>query len=129
MAQPSPLFRRVAVIGLGLIGGSLASAIRAHGLAQTVVGYDARADELALGVALGVIDQAADSLAQAVRGSDLVMLAVPVRAARSVLAEIRPVLGEDAILSDVGSTKASFVAGFDVFKRSVIDFHPLATAF
>ena len=73
-------------LGLGLIGGSLASAIRAHGLAQTVVGYDARADELALGVALGVIDQAADSLAQAVRGSDLVMLAVPVRAANSPIA-------------------------------------------
>lgn len=130
MAQPSPLFRRVAVIGLGLIGGSLASAIRAHGLAQTVVGYDARADELALGVALGVIDQAADSLAQAVRGSDLVMLAVPVRAARSVLVEIRPVLGEDAILSDVGSTKASFVADvesvFGELPPRVVPGHPIA---
>ncbi|OZB04601.1 MAG: hypothetical protein B7X58_14660, partial [Marinobacter sp. 34-60-7] len=123
-------FRQVAVIGLGLIGGSLASAIRKQGLAERVVGYDQRAEDLALGVELGVIDRAADSLEQAVAGSDLVVLAVPVRATRSVLETIRPVLEADAILTDVGSTKSSFTADveavFGEVSPRVIPGHPIA---
>lgn len=125
-----PLFRRVAIIGLGLIGGSLASAIRANRLAETVAGYDKRADELACGVELGVIDEAAGSLQQAVRGSDLVVLAVPVRAVRAVLTELKPFLEADAILSDVGSTKGSFVADveavFGCLPPRVVPGHPIA---
>ncbi len=124
------IFERVAIIGLGLIGGSLASAIRNHRLAKEVVGYDKRADELALGVQLGVIDQAARSIEEAVHGSDLVVLAVPVRATRAVLEAVKPALGADAILTDVGSTKSSFVADVEaVFgQRSprVIPGHPIA---
>ncbi len=125
-----PVFRRVAVIGLGLIGGSLASAIRKHGLAQTVTGYDQKAEDLAQGVDLGVIDEAAESLEQAVKGSDLVVLAVPVRATRTVLEQIRPWLAEDALLTDVGSTKSSFVADveavFGGLSPNVIPGHPIA---
>lgn len=125
-----PLFRRVAIIGLGLIGGSLASAIRANRLAETVAGYDKRPDELACGVELGVIDQAAGSIGQAVRGSDLVVLAVPVRAVRPVLSELKPSLEADAILSDVGSTKGSFVADveavFGCLPPRVVPGHPIA---
>ncbi len=126
---PSP-FKRVAVIGLGLIGGSLASAIRKHRLAQTVTGFDQRVEELALGVDLGIIDEASTSLQQAVSGSDLVILAVPVRATRAVLEQIRPWLAEDAVLSDVGSTKSSFVgdveAVFGEVSPRVIPGHPIA---
>ncbi|MBC7183220.1 MAG: prephenate dehydrogenase/arogenate dehydrogenase family protein, partial [Marinobacter sp.] len=102
MTHSEPLFKRVAVIGLGLIGGSLASAIRGHGLAGKVVGADKRSEELQLGKELGVIDEAASSVAEAVRGADLVVLAVPVRATRAVLEEVRTCLGPDAILTDVG---------------------------
>ncbi|GGC78875.1 bifunctional prephenate dehydrogenase/3-phosphoshikimate 1-carboxyvinyltransferase [Marinobacter halophilus] len=130
MADRLPPFRRVAIIGLGLIGGSLASAIRKHQLAGTVTGFDQRADELALGVSLGVIDEAAPSLEQAVKGSDLVVLAVPVRATREVLEQIRPWLGPEAVLSDVGSTKSSFVADVEVvfgeLSPRVIPGHPIA---
>ncbi len=126
---PSP-FKRVAVIGLGLIGGSLASAIRKHRLAQTVTGFDQRVEELALGVDLGIIDEASTSLQQAVSGSDLVILAVPVRATRAVLEQIRPWLAKDAVLSDVGSTKSSFVgdveAVFGEVSPRVIPGHPIA---
>jgi len=125
-----PLFKRVAIIGLGLIGGSLASAIRQNGLAGQVVGYDRRAEELTLGEELGVIDVAAEPLEQAVRGSDLVMLAVPVRATRAVLAELKPFLDKDTVLSDVGSTKSSFVADveavFGELSPHVIPGHPIA---
>src|SRR5690554_3846191 len=106
LAAPEPVFRRVAVIGLGLIGGSLASAMRKYRLAGTVVGFDRKAEDAALGVELGVIDEAAESVEQAVRGSDLIVLAVPVRATRAVLEQIQPFLSEDALLTDVGSTKS-----------------------
>ncbi|UDL03546.1 bifunctional prephenate dehydrogenase/3-phosphoshikimate 1-carboxyvinyltransferase [Marinobacter sp. CA1] len=126
----TPLFQRVAVIGLGLIGGSLAAAIRQHQLAAEVVAYDREADDLRAGVALGVIDTAEASVAAAVQGADLVVVAVPVRATEAVLAEIRPALSDQAILTDVGSTKASFVAAVEaVFGQlgpRVIPGHPIA---
>lgn len=130
MPRQEPLFHRVAVIGLGLIGGSLAKAVRQNGLAATVVGTDKRADELALGVELGVIDEAATTIAEAVTGSDLVILAVPVRATRTVLEEVKPHLSQGAVLTDVGSTKTSFVqdveAVFGALSPNVIPGHPIA---
>ncbi len=130
MPGSQPLFQRVAVIGLGLIGGSLARAIRENGLAVTVVGTDKRPEELALGKELGIIDEAAGSVAEAVAGSDLVVLAVPVKATRTVLEEIRPHLGSNAVLTDVGSTKTSFVNDvrevFGELPAKVIPGHPIA---
>lgn len=109
MQSREPLFQRVAIIGLGLIGGSLASAIRKHGLANEVVAADQRQEDLLLGLSQGVIDTVAQTTAEAVQGADLVVLAVPVQATRKVLEEIRPHLAGDAILTDVGSTKTGFV--------------------
>nr|WP_036192210.1 bifunctional prephenate dehydrogenase/3-phosphoshikimate 1-carboxyvinyltransferase [Marinobacter lipolyticus] len=130
MATTKPLFSRVAVIGLGLIGGSLAKAMRENGLAKTVVGTDKREDELSLGVELGVIDRAAGTIAEAVAGCELVILAVPVRATRTVLEELKCHLPADAILTDVGSTKTSFVedvrAVFGELSPRVIPGHPIA---
>ncbi|WP_417531237.1 bifunctional prephenate dehydrogenase/3-phosphoshikimate 1-carboxyvinyltransferase [Marinobacter lipolyticus] len=130
VATTKPLFSRVAVIGLGLIGGSLAKAMRENGLAKTVVGTDKREDELSLGVELGVIDRAAGTIAEAVAGCELVILAVPVRATRTVLEELKCHLPADAILTDVGSTKTSFVedvrAVFGELSPRVIPGHPIA---
>jgi 3-phosphoshikimate 1-carboxyvinyltransferase len=130
MPVAQPLFQRVAVIGLGLIGGSLAAALRENKLAEEVVGFDTRIDELALGVALGVIDSAAESAAQAVSGADLVVLAVPVKATQSVLREIQSVLSGNAIITDVGSTKSGFVndvrAVLGHLPATVIPGHPIA---
>ena len=130
MAIAEPAFKRMAVIGLGLIGGSLAKAVRVNRLAATVVGTDTREEELALGVELGVIDEAAASIADAVTGSDLVVLAVPVRATRDVLNAVKPYLSAGAVLTDVGSTKSSFVedvkAVFGEVSPTVIPGHPIA---
>lgn len=130
MPIAQPLFQRVAVIGLGLIGGSLAAALREKKLAEEVVGFDTRADELALGVELGVIDSAAESAAQAVSGADLVVLAVPVKAIQSVLREIQSSLKVDAVITDVGSTKSGFVndvrAVLGHLPATVIPGHPIA---
>ncbi len=123
------LFERMAVIGLGLIGGSLALAAKQSGLVREVVAADTSDDELARGRELGIIDQSA-SAAGAVTGADLVVIAVPVRATRSVLAEIRSALADQAVLTDVGSTKGSFVKAItDVFgdcPPRVIPGHPIA---
>jgi len=130
VAGNQPLFQRVAVIGLGLIGGSLACAIRHYRLAGWVVGFDQKPEDALLGARLGMIDQAAQSLEQAVCGSDLVVLAVPVRATREVLEQIRPWLADNAVLTDVGSTKSGFVADvkavFGNLPSRVIPGHPIA---
>ncbi len=130
MSEAQPLFKRVAIIGLGLIGGSLAAAIRRNGLADVVVGADKRPEEPELGKELGIIDEIAVSVREAVEGADLVVLAVPVKATRVVLEELRPWLGKDAILTDVCSTKTSFVddvtAVFGSLPANVIPGHPIA---
>lgn len=123
---------RVLVVGLGLIGGSFARALRSRGIVREVVGYDRNLDEAALGVRLGVIDRAADDLSEAVGEADLVMLAVPVKVMESVLAAIEPHLKPHTLLTDVGSTKANLVAAarsiFAVMPATFVPGHPIAGA-
>ncbi|SDX13619.1 bifunctional prephenate dehydrogenase/3-phosphoshikimate 1-carboxyvinyltransferase [Marinobacter mobilis] len=130
VTDPVPVFQRMAVIGLGLIGGSLAAAVRRGRLAETVVACDRRYEDAVLGQQLGVIDEAAQSIAEAVSGADLVVVAVPVRATESVLEQIKPHLSAHAVLTDVGSTKASFVAAveavFGELGPNIIPGHPIA---
>jgi prephenate dehydrogenase len=122
---------RLALIGVGLIGGSAAAAFRAAGQVSQVVGFDANAEAARQGVALGVLDRVAASVAEAVRAADLVLLAVPVGAMRSVLGEVAATAATTAVISDVGSTKGSVIeaaraelAG-SAFRRFV-PAHPIA---
>lgn len=123
------LFRRVAVIGLGLIGGSLALAAKNSGRVGEVLAADRSEDELALGVELGIID-GYGSISDIVTGADLVVIAVPVRATVAVLQEVEAHLAPDAVLTDVGSTKGSFVQAvnevFGGWGPRVIPGHPIA---
>lgn len=103
---------RLALIGVGLIGGSAAAAFRAAGAlgdGGEVIGVDADPRASAEGVRLGVLDRAAGSIAQAVQGADLVLLAVPVGAMRAVLIEVAPHVAPHAVVTDVGSTKRSVI--------------------
>ncbi len=101
--------RRLAVVGAGLIGGSLALALRRAGGAAEVVAFDRDAQALERAVAMGVVDSAASSVSEAARGADLVVVAVPVRAIGPVLHDIALVLGAHAVVTDVGSTKSEVV--------------------
>lgn len=102
------LFQRITVIGVGLIGGSLARACR-DGIAGRVIGLDADQTHLQQAVALGLVDQVAD-LPAGVEGADLVVVAVPVGAIAGVVRKIAPYLTAGSIVTDVGSVKGDLVA-------------------
>jgi prephenate dehydrogenase len=101
--------KTLAVIGVGLIGGSFALALRRAGAVARVVGVDRDAQALERAAALGVIDTAAESASEAATVADLVFVAVPVRAMGPVLHDVALGLRPDAVVSDAGSTKADVV--------------------
>jgi len=103
-------FQRLALIGCGLMGGSFALALREAGLVQSIVGFSASEKTRQRAVELQVIDQACASVAEAVQGADLVLLAVPVGAMHSSFAAMRDVLQPSTLLMDVGSTKCDVIA-------------------
>ncbi|MGE5336817.1 MAG: prephenate dehydrogenase [Gemmatimonadota bacterium] len=100
---------KLALIGVGLIGGSAAIAWRRTGAVAEVIGFDHDAAALARARELGVIDQAALSAAAAVREADLVLIAVPVGAMKSTFAAIAGAVPAHALITDVGSTKRSVI--------------------
>lgn len=100
---------KLALIGVGLIGGSFAKALSAAGKVERIVGFDTDTAALKRAVELGVIDEAAASPTDAGDGADLVMIAVPVGSIAGVFRQIAPGLSETAIVTDVGSTKASVI--------------------
>jgi len=105
----TPIFRRVALIGFGLIGGSIARAARAQGLASEIV-TTARSEKTRARVAeLGIVDHVLATNAEAVKDADLVILCIPVGACGPVAQEIAPHLKAGAIVSDVGSVKGAIV--------------------
>ena len=104
-----PLFEKVAFIGLGLIGSSLARVMIAEGLTQNIVASTRSEKTLQDAKALGLIQQGYSDPVQAVQGADLVVLALPVRATQKVLETIKPYLQEHTIITDVGSTKGNVV--------------------
>jgi len=125
----SPLFQRVALIGIGLIGSSLAHAMRKKKLAGEITGYARSESTRAKALELGLVDRVFSTAAEAVEGADLVILCSPVGTYAALAAEIGPVLKTGAILSDVGSVKGAVVR--DVLPHvpegvSFIPGHPIA---
>jgi prephenate dehydrogenase len=114
----------VAVVGVGLVGGSIALAARRGGSA--VRGWDPADGVLATALAREVVSTAADSIAEAVAGADVAFVAAPVGALPAVVGEVLTVAGEDCVVSDVGSTKRSVVAAVD--DPRFVGGHPLAGA-
>lgn len=108
--MPQALIQRLAIIGCGLMGGSFALALREGGLVAHVCGYSPRETTRQRALALGVIDQACDSVAEAVNDADVVLLAVPVQATEVTLRALAPHLSAHALLMDVGSTKCDVIA-------------------
>lgn len=110
MTTGRPLIQRLCIIGVGLIGGSLARALRDVGQVGEVIGCGRGEENLRAAVRLGVIDQYLTDPAQAVADADVVVIAVPLGAIEPVLRAIVPSLSTDAVITDVGSAKGSVVA-------------------
>ncbi|MGQ2909277.1 MAG: prephenate/arogenate dehydrogenase family protein [Aliihoeflea sp.] len=124
-----PHFDRIAFIGIGLIGSSLARVVRREGLAGHLVVSTRSAETLARAEELGLGDSYTVDPAEAVRDADLVVVSVPVGASESVAIAIRDHLKPGAIVTDVGSTKASVIAQMAPHMPAGVHFipgHPLA---
>lgn len=108
------MIKRLAIIGVGLIGGSLALALKKADEVTEIIGYSRTESMRNEALALGIIDHAANSVAEAVKGADMVFLAVPMAAMETVLTELAEHIGSDAIITDGGSAKVQVV---DVAKK------------
>ncbi len=122
-----PEFKRIAIIGLGLIGGSLAAGVRQQGLAHTLVAWDADQLSLTTGKDLGIIDEIAPDVESATTDADLIVICVPVNAMKEILAQIDL---RDQIITDVGSVKSQLLNdAVDVFGEvppRLVPGHPIA---
>jgi cyclohexadieny/prephenate dehydrogenase len=124
-----PHFGKIALIGFGLIGGSIARAARAQGLAGEIVATARSARTRARVAELGIVDRVVDSNAEAVNDADLVILCIPVGACGPVAQEIAGHLKPGAIVSDVGSVKGAVVREMTPYLPEGVHFvpaHPVA---
>ncbi|MBL8894281.1 MAG: prephenate/arogenate dehydrogenase family protein [Rhizobiales bacterium] len=125
----TPHFKRVALIGLGLIGSSLSHVMRQKGLAEHISGFARSAATRAKAVEIGLVNSMHESAAAAVVDADLVILCVPVGACGDVAREIGPALKEGAIITDVGSVKTAIVRDVSPHLPANVHFvpgHPVA---
>jgi len=125
----TPLFARMTIAGVGLIGGSLGAAVRAAGLAGEVVGFGRSEANLRLALERGLIDRVARDPATAAGGADAIVLAAPVGACAPLAAAFRPHAGAGTLLTDVGSVKGTVVEGLESAWAGVgpvVGAHPIA---
>ncbi|MEA2735173.1 MAG: hypothetical protein QOE14_1624 [Humisphaera sp.] len=121
--------KRLSIIGVGLLGGSIGLAVKAARIPCRVVGYGHRKETVARALEVGAIDESASSSKDAARGADLVILCTPVGLFETILAEIADEISDRAIVTDVGSTKRSVVKlGERLIPKSAhfIGSHPMA---
>lgn len=121
---------RLAIVGLGLIGGSLARALKKNGCVREVVGTGRREASLIRAQELGVIDRWTLDLGEAVAGANVVVIATPTLIAEQVLADLKPYMRKDLIVTDVASVKGSLVdaarAIFGNLPPQFVPGHPIA---
>ena len=124
------MIERLCIIGAGLIGGSLARALRAADYCREVVGCSRNPEHLQQAVELGVIDRFETAPARAVEGADMVLVAVPLGAMEPVFRTLRGHLPAGAAITDVGSAKASVIEaarrGFGELPAAFVPGHPIA---
>jgi prephenate dehydrogenase len=124
------MIERLCIVGVGLIGGSLAKDLRRLGLVGEVVGCSRKRENLERARELGIVDTYDVDPAMAVAGADMVVLAVPLGAMADVLGAMAPGLGDGAVLTDVGSAKASVLdaarSAFGAMPGNFVPAHPIA---
>ena len=133
----SSLFKQVCVIGLGLIGASLAQAIKDNGLSERLVAVDRHAPSIEEAIQHGLLDAGSSIIGDVVSGSDLIVIAVPVQAVQAVFTDIKNAmdngqLATDCVITDVCSTKVNIIeaakAVFTPLPVGLVPAHPIAGA-
>ncbi len=124
------MIQQLTIFGVGLIGGSLALALKKMGYCKRVIGCSRRVEHLQRALDLGVIDSYTLDPAEAVKGADMIFLAVPMGAMQSVLTSIANHLEKDAVITDAGSAKGSVIsaakAAFGEIPTQFVPGHPIA---
>lgn len=130
MSEPRLFIERLAIVGVGLIGGSLARALRAASAVGEIVGSGRNTEHLQYAQTLGVIDRWHSDIAEAVADADMVVLAAPVSAMENLFRTIGPALKAHAVITDVGSTKRSVLeaarAAWGQIPGNFVAGHPIA---
>lgn len=125
-----PAISKLVIVGVGLIGGSFALALRRAGLAGRIVGMGRSPENMQRALELGIIDEQTSDFAAALSGADFVLLAIPVKQTARVMQQMAPHLEANTIISDVASTKQNVVqaARANLGKRieRFIPAHPIA---
>ena len=103
------MINKITIIGVGLIGGSLAKALKEKNLAKTVFGYGRDRSRLEEAKKLNIIDDYSTQIEKAVNHADIIVIATPVGTFRNIFSEVKPLIVDDVIISDVGSTKTNIV--------------------
>lgn len=109
ITSTEPKINKLAIFGVGLIGGSLALSLKKAGYCKTIVGCSRREEHLQRAVELNVIDSYTLDPKEAVKGADMILLAVPLRAIQPVLESFVDAIEENAVITDAGSAKGSVV--------------------
>lgn len=126
----TPQFGRLTILGLGLIGGSLAKALKEKNAVREVVGWGHREASLQTGLQLGIIDRYSLDLADAVRDADIVVIATPTLTAETVLEQLAGVVGPTTIITDVASVKGNLLRAaervFGEVPANLVLAHPIA---
>ncbi|MCK5814207.1 MAG: prephenate dehydrogenase/arogenate dehydrogenase family protein [Cocleimonas sp.] len=124
------MIQQLTIFGVGLIGGSLALALKEAGYCQQVVGCSRNSKHLQRAVDLGVIDRYTLDPAEAVKGADMILVAVPMGAMQTVFASIADHIEEKAVMTDAGSAKGSVIAAvkavFGEIPAQFVPGHPIA---
>ncbi len=125
-----PVIENLSIIGVGLIGGSFARAMRKAGLVKHITGCGRQEDNLQKAVQLGVIDDYSLDIKQAVKNADVIFIATPVGSFRTVLEQIKDAAKKDVIITDGGSTKVSVIKSaqsvFGQIPPNFVPGHPVA---
>lgn len=124
------MIKRLCIIGVGLIGGSLARSLREAGYVKNIIGVGRSAENLKDALDLGIIDTASHDVANAVAEADMVVLATPVGTTESIVSQFKNQLSPDTILTDVGSVKGDVIQQikkvFGEVPANFVPGHPIA---
>ena len=118
-------FPKITLVGVGLLGGSVGLAVKKRGVAGRVTGFVRRVESIDECLAAGAVDEATQDVVEAVEGASLVILCTPVAGMGDIAAQIKPHLSPEAVVTDVGSVKASVIAEVEPVLPRFIGSHPM----